>query len=100
MQMPSAGGADAGLLASCGFSLEGRRYVAELRYVGFPRNDADSDPRWVVFDDALGRHWTLEGPGSSSDAPDDILGRFQAHLARLAKPRGWRRLTLLRHPRQ
>jgi len=80
------------VLATCSFTLEGRTYLAELRVVGFlPKHGPGTNPRWVVFDDQAGQHWTLEGTGAPDDAEGEVVARFLIHLRRTNRPAGWRR---------
>jgi hypothetical protein len=99
MKTPSSGYLDPDVMASHSFDWEGRSYLAELRFVGFPQNHGvGGNPRWVVFDDAAGRHWTLEGAGSPDNSADEVRARFLMHLRQLAaEPHGWRRWTSMRH---
>lgn len=99
MKIPN-GFPDPDVLASYALELPGRVYIAELRVVGFtPSQGSENNPRWVIFDDEAGRHWTLEGNGSLKDSEEDVRTRFVDHLRRMeSEARGWRRWTS-RHSR-
>jgi hypothetical protein len=73
------------ILSRHDFEHRGKIFSAELRIVGFALADGSaSNPRWVVFDEGMTRHWTLPGDGMLGDSADDVRLRFNDHLARIS----------------
>jgi hypothetical protein len=74
------------ILARHEFEHHGKVFSAELRIVGFSLTEAGANnPRWVVFDDSMTRHWTLPGEGMIGDSAEDVCLRFNDHLARMSQ---------------